>query len=146
MTSAPYFYTLTHLHFYTVQCLPPHRRYRRNRNHGEQHVLKELIARFPTQGGFHCFVVGLDAIPGIRSIDLKAVGNDEEHGQQHQDDHCGGQQAERNSNGHGNEKLRLQVEHMLGMAALERGELPMDKREVDMHQLIHDALKTMSMK
>ncbi|MCB0396617.1 MAG: HAMP domain-containing histidine kinase [Flavobacteriales bacterium] len=43
-----------------------------------------------------------------------------------------------------NEKLRLQVEHMLGMAALERGELPMDKREVDMHQLIHDALKTMS--
>ncbi len=40
-----------------------------------------------------------------------------------------------------NEKLRLQVEHMLSMTALEWGELPLQKTEVDMHQLIEEAVK-----
>jgi two-component system phosphate regulon sensor histidine kinase PhoR len=40
-----------------------------------------------------------------------------------------------------NEKLRLQVEHMLSMTALERGELRLQKTEVDMHQLIEEAVK-----
>ncbi len=43
-----------------------------------------------------------------------------------------------------NEKLRLQVEHMLSMTALERGELPLQKTEVDMHQLIEEAVKCIS--
>lgn len=44
-----------------------------------------------------------------------------------------------------NEKLRLQVEHVLSIAALERGEIPMQKTELDFHQLINDALKCMSL-
>jgi two-component system, OmpR family, phosphate regulon sensor histidine kinase PhoR len=40
-----------------------------------------------------------------------------------------------------NEKLRLQVEQVLSMTALERGEIPLQKREFDFHKLIHDSLK-----
>jgi two-component system phosphate regulon sensor histidine kinase PhoR len=40
-----------------------------------------------------------------------------------------------------NEKLRLQVEQVLSMTALERGEIPLQKTELDVHQLIHDAVK-----
>jgi two-component system phosphate regulon sensor histidine kinase PhoR len=40
-----------------------------------------------------------------------------------------------------NEKLKLQVEQMLGMTALERGEIPLRKTEVDLHVLIHEAVK-----
>jgi two-component system phosphate regulon sensor histidine kinase PhoR len=40
-----------------------------------------------------------------------------------------------------NEKLRLQVEQVLSMTALERGEIPLRKKELDVHQLIQDALK-----
>ncbi len=43
-----------------------------------------------------------------------------------------------------NEKLRLQVEHMLSMTALERGEIPLQKTELDFHELIKEALKCMS--
>ncbi len=43
-----------------------------------------------------------------------------------------------------NEKLRLQVEQVLSMAALERGEIPLRKSELDLHQLIEDCLKCMS--
>jgi two-component system phosphate regulon sensor histidine kinase PhoR len=43
-----------------------------------------------------------------------------------------------------NEKLRLQVEQVLSMTALERGEIPLHKTEIDLHQLIHDALKNIS--
>lgn len=43
-----------------------------------------------------------------------------------------------------NEKLRLQVEQVLSMTALERGEIPFQKTETDLHQLIHDALKCIS--
>ena len=43
-----------------------------------------------------------------------------------------------------NEKLRLQVEQVLSMTALERGEIPLQKTELDFHQLIHDAVKCMS--
>lgn len=43
-----------------------------------------------------------------------------------------------------NEKLRLQVEQVLSMAALERGEIPIRKTELDIHQLIQDCLKCMS--
>jgi len=42
-----------------------------------------------------------------------------------------------------NEKLRNQVEQVLGMTALERGEIPLRKTETDFHRLIHDALKYM---
>lgn len=42
-----------------------------------------------------------------------------------------------------NEKLRHQVEQVLGMTAFERGEIPLRKTELDAHQLIHDALKYM---
>jgi two-component system phosphate regulon sensor histidine kinase PhoR len=42
-----------------------------------------------------------------------------------------------------NEKLRLQVEQMLSMTALERGEIKLQKTELDMHQLIRDAVKYM---
>ena len=44
-----------------------------------------------------------------------------------------------------NEKLRLQVEQVLSMTALERGEIPLIKMEIDFHQLINDALKCMNM-
>ena len=43
-----------------------------------------------------------------------------------------------------NEKLKLQVEQVLSMTALERGEIPIQKTELDFHQLIHDALKSIS--
>lgn len=43
-----------------------------------------------------------------------------------------------------NEKLRLQVEHMLSMTALERGELPLQKTETGMHSLIEEAVKCIS--
>lgn len=42
-----------------------------------------------------------------------------------------------------NEKLRLQVEQVLSMTALERGEIPILNEELDFHQLIHDCLKQM---
>jgi len=40
-----------------------------------------------------------------------------------------------------NEKLRQQVEHMLSMTALERGEIPIQKTKIDLHQLLQDSLK-----
>jgi two-component system phosphate regulon sensor histidine kinase PhoR len=40
-----------------------------------------------------------------------------------------------------NEKLRLQVEQVLSMTALERGEVPVRKTELDAHRLIQEALK-----
>ena len=43
-----------------------------------------------------------------------------------------------------NEKLRLQVEQVLSMTALERDEIPLQKTTLDVHQLIHDALKSIS--
>ena len=38
-----------------------------------------------------------------------------------------------------NEKLRLQVEQVLSMTALERGEIPLQRTELDAHRLIRDA-------
>ncbi len=43
-----------------------------------------------------------------------------------------------------NEKLRLQVEQVLSMTALERGEIPIQKTELDFHQLMNSALKSIS--
>lgn len=43
-----------------------------------------------------------------------------------------------------NEKLRLQVEQVLSMAALERGEIPLRKTDLNMHQMIQECLKCMS--
>lgn len=43
-----------------------------------------------------------------------------------------------------NEKLRLQVEQVLSMTALERGEIPLRKTELDFHTLITDAVKHIS--
>ncbi len=43
-----------------------------------------------------------------------------------------------------NEKLRLQVEQVLSMTALERGEIPLQKTELDFHQLIHGVVKCIS--
>ncbi len=43
-----------------------------------------------------------------------------------------------------NEKLRLQVEQVLSMTALERGEIPIRKTELDLHVLINDAAKCIS--
>lgn len=40
-----------------------------------------------------------------------------------------------------NEKLRQQVEHVLSMTALERGEIPLQKAALDLHQLIREAVK-----
>ncbi len=40
-----------------------------------------------------------------------------------------------------NEKLRLQVELVLSMTALERGEIPLRKTELNFHDLIYDSLK-----
>jgi two-component system phosphate regulon sensor histidine kinase PhoR len=40
-----------------------------------------------------------------------------------------------------NEKLRLQVEQVLSMSALERGEIPLLKTELDFHEVIREALK-----
>lgn len=39
-----------------------------------------------------------------------------------------------------NEKLRRQVEQVLSMTALERGEIPLNKTELDFHHVIHDTL------
>lgn len=44
-----------------------------------------------------------------------------------------------------NEKLRLQVEHVLSVTALERGEIPLQKSELDIHQLIQDSVKCMNL-
>ena len=43
-----------------------------------------------------------------------------------------------------NEKLRLQVEQVLSMSALEKGEVPLFKTAFDFHQLIKDSLKRIS--
>jgi two-component system phosphate regulon sensor histidine kinase PhoR len=43
-----------------------------------------------------------------------------------------------------NEKLRLQVEQVLSMTALERGEIPLQKTELDFHQLLNDCLKSIN--
>jgi two-component system phosphate regulon sensor histidine kinase PhoR len=43
-----------------------------------------------------------------------------------------------------NEKLRLQVEQVLSMTALERGEIPIKKTELNFHKLIHESLKYIS--
>jgi two-component system, OmpR family, phosphate regulon sensor histidine kinase PhoR len=43
-----------------------------------------------------------------------------------------------------NEKLRLQVVQVLSMTALERGEIPLQKRELDFHALIRESLKYIS--
>lgn len=43
-----------------------------------------------------------------------------------------------------NEKLRSQVEHVLSMTALERGEIPLKKVTLDFHELVQDCLKCMS--
>jgi two-component system phosphate regulon sensor histidine kinase PhoR len=40
-----------------------------------------------------------------------------------------------------NEKLNSQIEQVLSMTALERGEIPLQKMELDFHQLINDTLK-----
>ncbi len=41
-----------------------------------------------------------------------------------------------------NEKLKLQVEQMLSMTAFEKGEIPLRKTELDFHELIHEAVKS----
>ena len=43
-----------------------------------------------------------------------------------------------------NEKLRLQVEQVLSMTALERGEIPLQKSLFDFHTMINDIVKSMS--
>lgn len=43
-----------------------------------------------------------------------------------------------------NEKLRLQVEQVLSMTALERGEIPLQKTELDVHELVHACIKSIS--
>lgn len=43
-----------------------------------------------------------------------------------------------------NEKLRLQVEQVLSMTALERGEIPLQKTELDLHALIKECVKCIS--
>ena len=40
-----------------------------------------------------------------------------------------------------NEKLRLQVEQVLSMTALERGEIPLRKTEIDIHEVIDNSVK-----
>jgi two-component system phosphate regulon sensor histidine kinase PhoR len=44
-----------------------------------------------------------------------------------------------------NDKLRLQVEQVLSMTALEKGEIPLQKSEVDLHILIREAVKCISL-
>ena len=44
-----------------------------------------------------------------------------------------------------NEKLRLQVEQVLSMTALERGEIPLTRSMLDIHQIIRDSVKNMQM-
>lgn len=43
-----------------------------------------------------------------------------------------------------NEKLRLRVEQVLSMSALERGEIRVQRAEMDMHRLIHETVSCMS--
>ncbi len=43
-----------------------------------------------------------------------------------------------------NEKLRMQVEQVLSMTALERGEIPLQKTALNFHELIEDSLKCIS--
>ena len=43
-----------------------------------------------------------------------------------------------------NEKLRLQVEQVLSMTALERGEIPLRKTELDFHELINESVRCIS--
>lgn len=43
-----------------------------------------------------------------------------------------------------NEKLKQQVEQILSITALERGDIPVSLTEVDVHSLVHNALKCMS--
>ena len=40
-----------------------------------------------------------------------------------------------------NERLKLQVEQVLSMTALERGEIPLDKTEINLHELINLCIK-----
>jgi two-component system phosphate regulon sensor histidine kinase PhoR len=44
-----------------------------------------------------------------------------------------------------NEKLRLQIEQVLNMSALERGEIRLQKGPVDLHQLIKESINGMSL-
>jgi signal transduction histidine kinase len=44
-----------------------------------------------------------------------------------------------------NEKLRLQVEQVLSMTAFERGEIPLMKTKLDLHELINESIKCMNM-
>lgn len=44
-----------------------------------------------------------------------------------------------------NEKLRLQVEQVLSMTALERGEIPIQKSIIDMHQIIEASIQNMKL-
>lgn len=44
-----------------------------------------------------------------------------------------------------NDKLRLQVEQVLSMTALERGEIPLQMKELDLHELISHSLKGMGL-
>ncbi len=44
-----------------------------------------------------------------------------------------------------NEKLRLQVEQVLNMTALDRGEIPLHKTDFNFHELIQNSVKNMSM-
>ncbi len=43
-----------------------------------------------------------------------------------------------------NDKLKMQVEQVLSMTALERGEIPVQKKPLDFHALIHSAIKSIS--
>jgi two-component system phosphate regulon sensor histidine kinase PhoR len=65
----------------------------------------------------------------------KMIIKDQNRGQEDKTKHYSGIILEEN------EKLRLQVEQVLSMTALERGEIPLQKTELDLHQLIADALK-----
>jgi len=44
-----------------------------------------------------------------------------------------------------NDKLKLQVEQVLNMSALEKGEIPLQETELDVHQLIHECIKNISL-
>jgi len=44
-----------------------------------------------------------------------------------------------------NEKLRIQVEHVLSLTALERGEIPLQKTTLDLHALIRSAARSINL-
>lgn len=44
-----------------------------------------------------------------------------------------------------NERLRLQAEQVLSMAALEKGEIPIYKTELDVHRLVEEVMRSMRM-